>query len=105
MRTTSAHQRRKKPQLIQRLSSSLPTHPLGKIPNAPMMLMMKCSLLNSSFMGAQNCFNLLCILGYGQRINHGLDVATEETLKIVGGIADAVIGYAPLREVVGTNLS
>ena len=115
MRTTSAHQRRKKPQLNQRLSSSLPTHPLGIIPNAPMMLMMKCSLLNSSLMGAQNFFNLslilqfcffhaLGVLGYGEGIDHRLDVASEEALQVVGGIADTVVGHTALWEVVGTDL-
>ena len=80
-----------------------------------MMLMMKCSLLNSSLMGAQNFFSLslilqfcffhaLSILGNGEGIDHGLDVASEEALQVVGGIADTVIRHASLREVIGADL-
>ena len=42
----------------------------------------------------------LGILCNGQRINHGLNVATKETLQVVCGIADAVIGNTTLWEVV-----
>ena len=102
------------PQLIQRLSSSLPIHPLGIIPNAPMMFTMKFSLLASSLMGAQNFLNFslilqfcffhaFCILGYGEGINHGLDVSTKEALQVVGRIADTVVSHTALREVVGTD--
>ena len=40
-----------------------------------------------------------------QCINHGLNIATEETLQIVSGVADAMICHASLREIVGTNFS
>lgn len=49
-------------------------------------------------------FELLCIFGYGQVVDHVLDIAVEESLQIVDSVADAVVGDAALREVVGANL-
>ena len=66
-------------------------------------------------MGAQNFFSLslilqfcffhaLGVLGYGEGIDHRLDVTSEEALQVVGGIADAMVGHTSLREVVGADL-
>ena len=41
-------------------------------------------------------FHALGILSHGERINHGLDVATKETLQVVRGIADTMVGHAKL---------
>ena len=47
----------------------------------------------------------LGVFGHGQRIYHSLNVATQESLQVVSGVADTVIGHAALWEVVCTDLS
>ena len=37
-------------------------------------------------------------------VNHVLDIPTEEALQVVCSIADAMVGYTALWEVVGANL-
>lgn len=55
--------------------------------------------------GLQFCFfQLLCVLGYGQGINHVLNITCQETVEIVSGVTDTVVGNTALREVVGTDL-
>ena len=49
-------------------------------------------------------FQFLCILSHGQGINHILDVTSQETIEVVGGVTDTVVGNTALWEVVGTNL-
>lgn len=48
-------------------------------------------------------FHALSILSHGQMVYHVLDVSAEEALQVVGGVADAMVGDAALREVVSTN--
>src|SRR5574344_347689 len=42
----------------------------------------------------------LCVFCHGQRIDHVLDVSTEESIQIVSSVSDTVVGYASLWEVV-----
>ncbi len=56
--------------------------------------------------GLQFCFfQFLCVLGYGQGIYHVLDVACQESVQVVGGVTDTVVGDTALWEVVGTDLA
>ena len=41
---------------------------------------------------------------YGQGINHVLNITCQETVEIVSGVTDTVVGNTALREVVGTDL-
>lgn len=55
--------------------------------------------------GLQFCFfQLLCVLGYSQGINHVLNITCQETVEIVSGVTDTMVGNTALREVVGTDL-
>ena len=56
-------------------------------------------------MGLQfSFFHSFCVLGNRQRINHSLDVSCHKALQVVCGVTYTVVGYAPLRVVVGTYL-
>src|SRR5574344_1882298 len=45
-------------------------------------------------------FQFFCVFCHGQRIDHVLDVSTEESIQIVSSVSDTVVGYASLWEVV-----
>src|SRR3712207_2888560 len=40
----------------------------------------------------------------GEGLSELIEFAVQDGLEVVGGEADAVVGYAPLREVVGAHL-
>ncbi len=49
-------------------------------------------------------FEAFGVFSHNQVVDAVLDVAVHECGKVIDGIADAVVGDAPLRIVVGANL-
>ena len=45
------------------------------------------------------------VLGNREVVNAVLNIAVHESLKIVYGVIDAVVGYSPLRIIVGADFS